>query len=121
MLAKIGTWLLTALLSFAFLGAGSMKVMANPQMVENFTKWGFPAWFLTFTGALEIVAALLLLWPRSAAYAAALLLAPTMFFGALTHVVKDGKPGEAVPAVVLLLLSLALAYLRRHQAWRPQP
>lgn len=113
MFATIGTWILTALLAFAFLGAGGMKLSADPTMVKNFASFGFPAWFLTLTGLIEVGAALLILIPRTAFYGAALLLVPTMVGAVLTHAVLAGKPAEALPATVLLLLSLLLAYLRR--------
>jgi putative oxidoreductase len=116
----IALWALTILLAAAFAMAGFAKLSAAPQMVENFARWGFPAWFLTLTGAIELGAAILLLIPRASFYGAALLV-PTMIGAAATHLLKGDPVATAVPALVLLALSAAIAYARRPAFLRPAP
>lgn len=113
MLAKIGTWLLTGLLAFAFVASGGMKLTAPPAAVEGFAKWGLPFWFLMFTGGIEVLGGLLLLWPKSAFWGAILLVAPTMFCAAALHLYHGDPIAMALPATVLLVMALGVAYLRR--------
>ncbi len=102
---------LAGLLAFAFVGAASGKLMGAPEMVENFARWGYPSWFLYVTGAIEVVAAILIAVPKTRFFGASLLVA-TMIGGVGTHVIH-GEYGAAIPALVLMSLSALVAWSRR--------
>ena len=70
----IGGWVLKGLLALAFLAAAAMKLTSQPHMVEEFGKLGLGQGFHYFTGALEVVAIALLLWPRASFFGALILL-----------------------------------------------
>ncbi|MNY06292.1 hypothetical protein D3C86_1390420 [compost metagenome] len=67
-------------------------------------------WFRTVTGLVEVAAAIALLIPVTAGLAG-LLLAVTMCFATVTHLVFIG--GSPVPAIVLLLITASIAWLHR--------
>ena len=45
------------LLGLAFLGAGGSKLAGAQMHVENFARWGYPAWFQYVTGLIEVLGA----------------------------------------------------------------
>lgn len=42
-------------------------------MAADFTRWGYPPWFAQLTAVLQLVGGVLLLWPASVVWGAALL------------------------------------------------
>jgi putative oxidoreductase len=101
-----GVQILTAL---AFLAAGGSKLSGAPAMVDMFEKIGFGQWFRYVTGSLEVIGALLLLLPRTAAIGGWLLAA--VMIGAIgTHLLIIG--GSPIPAVVLLVLAITVGWNR---------
>src|SRR6266853_1337094 len=106
----ITLWTLSGLVALAFIGAGGGKLAGTAVMVELFDKVGLGQWFRYFTGLLEVAGGIGLLMPRYAFYAAVLL--AIVMAGALTaHLTVDSD--SPVPAVVLLVLTVTIAYLRR--------
>src|SRR5580658_7505606 len=103
-------WVLRALVGLAFLAAGGAKLAGAPPMVAIFAVIGVGQWFRILTGVLEVAGALGLFIPRATFYAA-LLLAGVMAWAVGFHLVMLG--GNPVPALVLLLLSGAIAWLSR--------
>lgn len=111
------TWTFTLLLAFAFVGDGLAKLGAQPVMVREFRAFGYPLWFMYLTGALEVVCALLVLFPRFAHVAAGLL--ACVMLGALYSDLAHGRLAMAVPPLLLFVLALAVGTLR---GWgRPDP
>jgi putative oxidoreductase len=108
----ITLWTLSGLVALTFIAAAGGKLAGAANMVEMFDKVGLGQWFRYFTGLLEIVGAIGLLVPRYAFYAA-VLLAVIMVGAIVAHVAVLG--GSPAPAAVLLVLSAAIAYLRRPQ------
>ena len=104
------TWSLQILAAAAFVSAGAFKLAGAQQMVDLFTQIGLGQSFRILTGIIEVLAGLLLLWPVTAGFAA-IVLAGTMVGAVLTHVFVIG--GSPVPAIVLLAISLTIAWLRR--------
>lgn len=101
---------LQVLAAAAFLVAGGSKLAGAPQMVEMFEKVGVGQWLRYVTGLLEVTGAIGLLVPRYAFYGAALL--ATVMVGAIaSHLTVLG--GNPAPAMVLLLLTGTIAYLRK--------
>jgi len=107
---RLGAWLLQIVVALAFLAAGSAKLAGAPFMVQLFDQVGIGQWFRVVTGVVEVAGAITLLHPRLASLGG-LWLGFTMFFAVLTHLfVLHTSP---VPAVVLGVLNLLIAYLRR--------
>lgn len=105
-----GLWLLQIATAAIFVFAGSKKLMADPMMVEVFAKVGFGQGFRVLTGAMEVGGGLALLLPRLSA-AAGVMLAIVMVGATIAHLTVLG--GSPVLAIILLLASLAIAWLRR--------
>jgi putative oxidoreductase len=101
---NVALWVLQVLLAAAFLMAGASKLAGAEMMVKQFETLGLGQWFRYLTGALEIVAAVLLLVPRWSGFGG-LLLIPIMVGAAIAHLVVF-KNSPAVPLVFLGLASV---------------
>ena len=112
MMRRILLWVLTLFIAGMFLFAGAMKLSAQPMMVAMFGQIGLGQWFRVFTGTLEVVGALLVLVPATAAFGA-LLLAIVMIGAIVTHLFIIG--GSPLMPIVLLAISISIVYLRREQ------
>jgi uncharacterized membrane protein YphA (DoxX/SURF4 family) len=108
----ISLWILSGLLALAFIAAGGGKLAGIAVMVDLFAKVGLGQWFRYFTGLLEVVGGIGLLFPRYAFYAA-ILLAIVMVGAVVAHVTVLG--GSPAPAFMLLVLSGIIAFLRKPQ------
>lgn len=104
-------WIMSILVTLAFLGAALPKLMGKPEMVHNFERWGYPGWFLPVTGTVETLGALMLLVPRARFYGA-MMLCCTMVGAILTHL-RAGEMSWLPPPIVLLTLSAILAWNHR--------
>lgn len=117
--ASVAQHALSALIAFAFLAAGTFKLSGAPEMVENFSNYGLPLWFMYLTGATEIASAILLLIPKTRALGATIL--SSIMVGAFgTHVMIGDIPG-GIPALVLLGLSASIAFWRKEDLLRYLP
>lgn len=110
--AHIAAWTLQILLALAFLAAGGAKLASAPMMVQSFEQIGLGQGFRYVTAIVEIVGAIALLSPRITALGA-LWLAATMTGATIAHLTR--LPTSPAPALVLLALCLAVAWLRRDQ------
>ena len=100
---------LQLLLATAFLIAGGTKLAGAQMQVETFEKIGMGQWFRYFTGSVEVIAAILVIVPRTVVVGAALLGA-TMVAAIETHLLEIG--GSPKPALVLLALAVLVAWYR---------
>jgi uncharacterized membrane protein YphA (DoxX/SURF4 family) len=92
-----------------FARAGWDKLDPASSWATAFAHWRYPAWFRIVIGLLEIGAALLLLWPRAAAYGAAIIIA-VMLGGMGTHVFVEHRPSRVTSEIVhLVFASIVLA------------
>ena len=107
---NIVLWILQILAAATFSLAGGSKLAGVVPMVEMFDKIGLGQWFRYFTGLLEVVGGIGLLVPRYAFHAARLL-AIVMVGAIIAHVTVLG--GSFAPALVLLVLTGTIAYLRK--------
>jgi putative oxidoreductase len=107
---NITCWVLQGLAAFAFLAAGGSKLAGAPAMVDVFARLGAGQWFRYLTGGLEVIGAVGLLVPGATFYGA-VLLATVMVGAIVAHLGILG--GNPTPAIVLLLITDAVAYLRR--------
>ena len=108
----IALWTTQLLVAGMFLFAGGSKLTGAPAMVALFDAIGAGQWFRYLTGSIEVGSALALLVPSLAPFGA-LLLIPTMIGAIATHLFIAG--GTPVPAIVLLIGSVAIAWARRDQ------
>jgi uncharacterized membrane protein YphA (DoxX/SURF4 family) len=109
---SVALWTLKGLLAAVFLSAGGAKLAGVPMMVENFQHIGFGQWFRYLIGALEVIGAIVILLPRLAAFGGVLL--SCIMAGAIaTHLLLIG--GSAVPAIILLALSVLVVIAHRDQ------
>ena len=105
---NITFWVLQSLAAAAFLIAGATK-HAGAINLPTFETIGLCQWFQYFIGGLEVISAILIMVPRTAALAAAVL-ATTMIAAIATHLFIVGPP--PIFAIVLLVTTTAIAWYR---------
>jgi putative oxidoreductase len=111
---RITAWSLQILAALFFLGAGIAKLTGNEEMVAEFTRMGLGQWFRYLAGILDVTGALLLLQQRTVfVFSGGALLATMMFTCGLLHLFRMG--GNPVPALVLLVITGTIAWLKRPQ------
>jgi uncharacterized membrane protein YphA (DoxX/SURF4 family) len=108
--ATLAVWILQVAAATLFLFVGGSKLLGAAVMVQLFHAIGLGQWFRYVTGAIEVVSAILLLSP-SLAFVGAVALAATMIGAIVTHLFVVG--GNALPAIVLLVVTSAVAWIRR--------
>ena len=118
---SIALWIAAVVLAIAMLGAGSMKLIrSRDQLVAVGMGYAahFPPGAIKAIGALEVLAAIGLILPALTGIAPALVpLAATgvaiiMVGAIITHVRLREPFGKSVPAIVLLLLAIFVAWGR---------
>jgi putative oxidoreductase len=105
----VTAWTIQILLAAAFTAAAVAKLAAVPMMIEVFDAIGVGQWFRIVTAVVELIGVAALL-SRYAGFGA-IWLATTMFFATLTHIFILHT--SSVPALLLLVLNLVVAWLRR--------
>ncbi len=110
-IAAIARWTVSILLAAAFLLAGAPKILGIPAWIERFAHWGYPKWFLLLIGGLEVLGAVLLLVPRTMAYAATVL-GIVMLGAGYTHLANGEGLAVLRPMIFLALLE-AVVWLRK--------
>lgn len=103
-------WVLQVALAFQFAGAGMIKLIGDPAMVDMFATIGIGQWFRYVVGALEVAGALGLLVPHLAGLAA-LGLFGVMVGATLTNVfILHVSP---VVTLVLMVVAGVIVWVRR--------
>jgi len=115
MLKTTGTWVLTLLLVLFFLYVGYKKLTGNEVTAQHFTDWGYARWLLYFIGCLEVIGAVLLLFPVTAT-SGALLLCLVMAGASYTLLSHEVWKTFAITSICMVLL-LFTGYLRWNQSW----
>jgi uncharacterized membrane protein YphA (DoxX/SURF4 family) len=108
------TVILQIVLGLAFIGAGGSKLAGADQMKQDFDRFKYPRWFMYFTGALEIVAALGVLagiFVPILAVLSGLLIAAVMIGAISTHVRMKDPGSRIAPPLVLLALAIVVVFL----------
>ncbi len=111
------TWILQLIVVIIIGQTLPFKFGAHPDSVALFTELGMEPNGRILTGVLELFACLLLIIPASAVYGA-LLAAGLMSGAVLGHITQLGFEGNnaiGYLAVVTLILSCSILYLRRRQ------
>ncbi|MBO3698112.1 DoxX family protein [Roseivirga sp. E12] len=106
---NIVAWILSMLTGLYMLGSGYPKVSPSEGMVRRFENWGYSAEFSTIIGVLEILSGILIFIPKTAFYGGVLL--SILMLGAIYTHLTTGIGGPMF-AIIILLLALAIAYLR---------
>lgn len=104
------SWILRILGAAAFLAAGAAKLAGVPMMVEVFDHVGIGQWFRVVTGLIEVIGAVALLVPATAAVSGAFL-ALMMLVATGVHLFVIG--GSPIPALVLAIVTGAVAWIHR--------
>ena len=112
-------WAICLFLAYVFLKAGGQKFIESSGWSRAFHFWGFPVWFRLLVGTTEIVAALLLLYPRTASLGA-LMIVIVMLGGMATHVVT-GRPKQITSEIVPLTFAAAVYFGRRARMFSLRP
>lgn len=105
----IALWVIQIMVAGLFLFMGMGKLMSDPEVVANFTRWGMPDKMYLVIGFFEVLGAIGLLIPRLAGFAAVglILLMGGALFTHLTH----GEIMALLPLTVMILLGIVV-YLR---------
>lgn len=110
--SNIAFLVIRALLTVAFLAAGSAKLLGAEMMVGTFEAVGVGQWFRYVTGLIEVGGAILL-WVPGLQLLGAAALTVTMIGAVLAHLFILGP--SALPALVLGALAAATTYRFRGQ------
>lgn len=93
--------------------------MFGPAYSVKFVDWGYPAWMRFVVGALEGVAALLLVIPdRRTRFLAATVLAFVLTGAATTHIVNHDPPAQSWAAPTHLVVMVVIALANWPADWR---
>jgi putative oxidoreductase len=103
-------WVLKVLLAAVFLLFGIQKLIGGATWVQLFAMAGYPEWFRTVVGVIEVAGGIALLIPTFASYAA-IALAVVMFGATFTQLVSGGG-WDALASLALLVALIAVARLR---------
>ncbi|MEO1266609.1 MAG: DoxX family protein [Myxococcota bacterium] len=119
----IAYWIITALVAFVFFGSGAANAAQVPEVLENITRLGYPAYFAVILGSWKILAALALLAPglprlKEWAYAG---LTFAMSGAFISHVASGDPIGASIPPLIVLALVWASWALRPESRRLPSP
>ena len=107
--ALVGVWIITALLTVIFMNAGIRKFGPRSFWTPIFQHWGLPHWFQLTIGVEEVVAAALLMWPKTARLGAVVI--ASIMLGAVTvgavHHDFRSVPGELIVLVFTTVIFAA--------------
>ena len=118
---EVVLWVFALFLAWVFIRQGFAKFDDNSGWARAFRTWHFPVWFRILIGMLETIAALCLLWKRTA-FAGAIIIMVVMLGAMGTHVYW-GRPGQVTSEILPLVLSTLVALGRRKSflgRWRVQ-
>ena len=103
--------ILRVILGLAFLAIAAVKLSGSLQTPQMFANIGWGQWFRYFTGALDLIGAVLVLLPRSAFYGALVLMCTVGFAVVLTFA---GRIHDSPLApLTLTVVAAAVAWLTR--------
>jgi putative oxidoreductase len=115
-MSNIAGWILAVVLALVFTLAGGTKLIGVPGMVTEFAQIGIGQWFRYITGLVEVSGAIGLLIPRFRFWAA-LQIAAVMVGATGVNLWVLHVPALARLTVILLVMALVLAWLRRPLRW----
>lgn len=101
---KLVGWFLTILLTLAFVASAISKLIGIAT--QMFIHWGYPAWFATVIGGLELLGAIGILIQRLSLYAT-LVLTVIMLGAAYTHLANHEGLQVLRPIIFIAVLWLS--------------
>jgi len=107
---EIFTWVFTLLVAALMLRAGITKFDPHSWWVRGFRNWGYPDWFRYTIGVVEVACAILLLWPRTASYAATVIIA--VMIGAAGTLAHAGLLRGLDAPIGFTIFCTAIAFIR---------
>jgi len=103
--------ILAMIIAVLFAVAGVINLAQRGAAKRDFARWGYPAWFQPFCGALELLSAALLLAQQTRALG--LMLAGAIMIGALFTLLRNREPFmHLAPALIFLALVVVTAAVR---------
>ena len=102
---------LAVLLSAFFVLGGTLNILASPDILADYDRWGYPAWFHYVTGGLELTAAMLMAIPATRIAGSAL--AAAVMASAAGTVLLHGEYLHALPPVIVFTLACLNGWLAR--------
>lgn len=102
-------WTLQGVLALQYLLSGKDKFTGAEAWERRFDGWGYPDGFFYLIGALELIAAVLIVVPRAAVYGAGLIIV-LMTGATITHL-RAGD-GHFYGALIPLILAAVVLVLR---------
>jgi DoxX-like family len=84
---------------------GGLKVIKNDKKVTDFTRWGFPMWFMQGLGLTEMGASIGLLFPQTRLVCIAIY--GVILIGAI-YINLNYKEDDLIPAVGVLVLLMVI-------------
>jgi uncharacterized membrane protein YphA (DoxX/SURF4 family) len=117
------TWTLRLVAAVILIQTLYFKFTGHPQSVALFTQLGMEPWGRIGTGVMELIASILILYPRTTGWGAALgmgLMGGALFFH-LTKlgIVFDGDAVLFIYALITFVCCLILFIKYRKQIWVP--
>ena len=118
---KIIYWILRLMVAIILLQTLYFKFTASPESVFIFTQLGIEPWGRIGTGIIELIASILILFPKTTVYGA-LMAMGTMAGAILSHFTKLGivvanDGGELfILACIVFFFSSVLVYINRNQS-----
>ena len=106
-------WISQILLGLAFIGFGGYGLLHATENLKNFSGTGLPGWFAYLIGVAALLGGIGLLLPTTVRLAALGLVVIMMGAVVLHATTIPGGLVNGIPAIVFLLLLLALLWLRR--------
>jgi hypothetical protein len=111
-LQRTTSWVLQLTGGMVFFSLGLVKLTGLAGTIATFETLGVGQWFRSFTGGIEVLGALLLLVPATAAFGAAVL--AVVMVGATSAHLLILHSSPLLPLVLLIAMG-SLAWLRREQ------
>lgn len=101
-------WIIVGLASLFFIQSGIQKLVGTEYMTDMFQQFGYPDWSRILIGLIEVIGAVLLVFPRWTAYAS-LGLGVLMIGAVVTEIMAGHGFGALLPAQWLIVFTIAAA------------
>lgn len=107
--AHTASTVLGSLLAIGFALGTWGNLFVSAKAAASYERWGYPSWFHYLTAACELLAAILLLIPRTRLYGAAI--GVVVMGTAVVSIVAAGEAEHAIPAGCVLLVALIVIWV----------
>ena len=94
--------IITPLITIIFVASGSAKLFGLEFELEAFERWGYPLWFMYFTGVVEVVGGLVI-WVKRLRLITSVGLNCVMIGAIATHLLNAEWPMLGVAAAIFIL------------------